>query len=339
VDIAAPEQGIIKEYFAAEGDTVDVGADFYVLDLEGQPTAGSTSSDAKTPAEPQAPKQTQTPPPQAPKQAAPTPPPVQTPPPTQQAPQSGQSTQQVTSRKAPTGISGSRVETRVPMNRMRLRIADRLKEAQNTNAMLTTFNEIDMSGYMNMRKEYGEDFLKKHNVKLGFMSGFVKAATEALKTQPVVNAVIDGKDIVYRDFVDISVAVSTPKGLVVPVLRNTQNMEMHDVEQELVNLSVKAREGNISLEDMTGGSFTITNGGVFGSMMGTPIINPPQSAILGMHATKNRPVVVGDKIVARPIMYVALTYDHRIIDGREAVLFLRQIKESIEDPRRLVLGL
>jgi len=190
-----------------------------------------------------------------------------------------------------------------------------------------------------MRKEYGDEFLKKHNVKLGFMSGFVKAATEALKTQPVVNAVIDGKDMVYRDFVDISVAVSAPKGLVVPVLRNTQDMEMHDVERELMNLSIKAREGNISLEEMTGGSFTITNGGVFGSMMGTPIINPPQSAILGMHATKNRPVVVGDKIVARPIMYVALTYDHRIIDGREAVLFLRQIKESIEDPRRLILGL
>uniref|UniRef100_A0A7S3IEW3 dihydrolipoyllysine-residue succinyltransferase n=1 Tax=Strombidium inclinatum TaxID=197538 RepID=A0A7S3IEW3_9SPIT len=205
--------------------------------------------------------------------------------------------------------------------------------------MLTTFNEIDMSGYMNMRKEFGEDFLKKHGVKLGFMSGFVKAASAALRDQPIVNAVIDGKDIVYRDFIDVSVAVSTPKGLVVPVLRNTQNMEMHDVEQELMNLSLKARDGKITLEDMTGGNFTISNGGVFGSMMGTPIINPPQSAILGMHATKNRPVVVGNKIEARPIMYVALTYDHRIVDGREAVLFLRQIKETIEDPRRLILGL
>jgi 2-oxoglutarate dehydrogenase E2 component (dihydrolipoamide succinyltransferase) len=225
------------------------------------------------------------------------------------------------------------------MNRMRLRIADRLKDAQNTNAMLTTFNEIDMSAYINMRKDFGEEFAKKHGIKLGFMSGFVKAATLALKDQPVVNAVIDGKDIVYRDFIDISVAVSTPKGLVVPVLRNCQDMEMHHVEKELGGFATKARDGNITLEDMTGGTFTITNGGVFGSMMGTPIINPPQSAILGMHATKNRPVCVGDKIVARPIMYVALTYDHRIIDGREAVVFLKTIKETIEDPRRIVLAL
>lgn len=222
---------------------------------------------------------------------------------------------------------------------MRMKIAERLKEAQNTNAMLTTFNEIDMSAYMQLRQDFGDEFAKKYGIKLGFMSGFVKAATVALKDQPVVNAVIDGKDIVYRDFIDISVAVSTPKGLVVPVLRNTQNMGMADVELELAALSKKARDGEISLEDMTGGSFTITNGGVFGSMMGTPIINPPQSAILGMHATKNRPVCVGNKIEARPIMYVALTYDHRIIDGREAVLFLRQIKETIEDPRKLVLGI
>jgi len=205
--------------------------------------------------------------------------------------------------------------------------------------MLTTFNEIDMSAYINMRKDFGEEFAKKHGIKLGFMSGFVKAATLALKDQPVVNAVIDGKDIVYRDFIDISVAVSTPKGLVVPVLRNCQDMEMHHVEKELGGFATKARDGNITLEDMTGGTFTITNGGVFGSMMGTPIINPPQSAILGMHATKNRPVCVGDKIVARPIMYVALTYDHRIIDGREAVVFLKTIKENIEDPRRIVLAL
>ena len=225
------------------------------------------------------------------------------------------------------------------MNRMRLRIADRLRDAQNTNAMLTTFNEIDMSSYINMRKDFGEAFLKRHEIKLGFMSGFVEASTLALMEQPVVNAVIDGKDMVYRDFVDISVAVSTPKGLVVPVLRNCQDMEMHHVEKEMAHLGQKAKKNEITLEDMTGGSFTITNGGVFGSMMGTPIINPPQSAILGMHATKMRPVVVGSQILARPIMYVALTYDHRIIDGREAVLFLRQIKETIEDPRRILLGL
>jgi len=225
------------------------------------------------------------------------------------------------------------------MNRMRIRIADRLKDAQNTNAMLTTFNEIDMSAYMGLRKEYGEAFLKRHEIKLGFMSGFVKATTLALTEQPVVNAVIEDKDMVYRDFVDISVAVSTPKGLVVPVLRNCQDMEMHNVELELAALAKKANAGKITLEDMTGGTFTITNGGVFGSMMGTPIINPPQSAILGMHATKMRPVVVGSQIVARPIMYVALTYDHRIIDGREAVVFLKQIKEKIEDPRRMLLDL
>ena len=229
------------------------------------------------------------------------------------------------------------METRVPMSRMRLKIAENLKMAQNTNALLTTFNEVDMSGYINLRKEYGEQFLKKHNIKLGFMSGFLKASTIALRDQPVVNAVIDGTDIVYRDFVDISVAVSTPKGLAVPVLRNTQTMEMLDLERELAALGVKAREGKVTLEDMTGGTFTITNGGVFGSMLSTPLVNPPQSAILGMHATKLRPVVVGGKIEARPIMYVALTYDHRIIDGREAVTFLKQIKELVEDPKRMLL--
>lgn len=194
-----------------------------------------------------------------------------------------------------------------------------------------------MSGYIGLRKEYGDQFLKKHNIKLGFMSGFLKASSIALRDQPVVNAVIDGSDIVYRDFVDISVAVSTPKGLAVPVLRNTQNMEMLDLERELAALGAKARDGKITLEDMTGGTFTVTNGGVFGSMLSTPLVNPPQSAILGMHATKLRPVVVGGKIEARPIMYVALTYDHRIIDGREAVTFLKQIKELVEDPKRMLL--
>ena len=194
-----------------------------------------------------------------------------------------------------------------------------------------------MSGYIGLRKEYGDQFLKKHNIKLGFMSGFLKASSIALRDQPVVNAVIDGSDIVYRDFVDISVAVSTPKGLAVPVLRNTQNMEMLDLERELAALGAKARDGKITLEDMTGGTFTVTNGGVFGSMLSTPLVNPPQSAILGMHATKLRPVVVGGKIESRPIMYVALTYDHRIIDGREAVTFLKQIKELVEDPKRMLL--
>jgi 2-oxoglutarate dehydrogenase E2 component (dihydrolipoamide succinyltransferase) len=189
-----------------------------------------------------------------------------------------------------------------------------------------------MSAYIAARKKYQDAFVKKHGVKLGFMSGFVKAATHALKEQPVVNAVIDGDSIVYRDFIDISVAVSSPTGLVVPVLRNCQDMGFQDVEKNIVDYGNKAMSGKMAIEDMQGGTFTISNGGVFGSMMGTPIINLPQSAILGMHATKVRPVVVDGKIVARPIMYVALTYDHRIIDGREAVLFLRKIKESIEDP-------
>mmetsp|Transcript_8866 Transcript_8866/g.6622 ORF Transcript_8866/g.6622 Transcript_8866/m.6622 type:complete len:206 (+) Transcript_8866:685-1302(+) len=205
--------------------------------------------------------------------------------------------------------------------------------------MLTTFNEIDMSNFMNIRKKYQDAFEKKHGIKLGFMSAFVKAATAALQEQPVVNSVIDGTDIVYRDFVDISVAVATPTGLIVPVLRNCQDMGYADVEKELANLSKKGRDGKITLEDMAGGTFTISNGGVFGSMMGTPIINPPQSAILGMHATKLRPTVVGDKIEARPIMYVALTYDHRIIDGREAVLFLVKIKQCVEDPQQILFDL
>ena len=225
------------------------------------------------------------------------------------------------------------------MNKMRQTIARRLKEAQNTNASLTTFNEIDMGAYMDARKEVQEAFQKKHGVKLGFMSAFMKASVHALKEQPVVNAVIDDGDMVYRDFIDISTAVSTPSGLAVPVIRNCQNMGFHDFESSLAELAAKARDGKITIEDMAGGTFTITNGGVFGSMMGTPILNMPQSAILGMHATKVRPVVHKGAIVARPIMYVALTYDHRIIDGREAVLFLRKIKECVEDPKQMLFDL
>lgn len=225
------------------------------------------------------------------------------------------------------------------MNKMRQTIARRLKESQNTNALLTTFNEIDMGHFMDARSAVQESFQKKHGVKLGFMSAFMKASVQALKEQPVVNAVIDDGNMVYRDFIDISTAVSTPTGLVVPVIRNCQDMNFHHMEQALNDLAKRARAGEITLEDMAGGTFTITNGGVFGSMMGTPIVNMPQSAILGMHATKLRPAVVGQSIVARPIMYVALTYDHRIIDGREAVLFLRKIKECIEDPKVMLFDL
>jgi len=232
---------------------------------------------------------------------------------------------------------GTRTETRVPMSRLRNTISKRLKEAQNTNASLTTFNEIDMSALMDMRKEVQDSFVKRHGCKLGFMSPFMKASIQALKEQPVVNAAINDGDMVYRDFIDISTAVSTPTGLVVPVIRNCNDMGFADLEKALGGLAAKARENKITLEDMAGGTFTITNGGVFGSMMGTPIINMPQSAILGMHATKLRPTVVGSQILARPIMYVALTYDHRIIDGREAVLFLRKIKECVEDPKQILL--
>ncbi|KAI5640818.1 2-oxoacid dehydrogenases acyltransferase (catalytic domain) domain-containing protein [Phthorimaea operculella] len=236
-------------------------------------------------------------------------------------------------------IAGTRTEQRVKMNRMRQRIAQRLKDAQDTNAMLTTFNEIDMSAIMAFRKKNLDAFTKKHGVKLGLMSPFVKAAATALLDQPVVNAVIDGNDIVYRDYVDISVAVATPKGLVVPVIRNVQNMTYADIELTIAGLAEKARLGKLTIEEMDGGTFTISNGGVFGSLMGTPIINPPQSAILGMHGIFERPIALNGQVVIRPMMYIALTYDHRLIDGREAVMFLRKIKQGVEEPASIVAGL
>jgi 2-oxoglutarate dehydrogenase E2 component (dihydrolipoamide succinyltransferase) len=220
-----------------------------------------------------------------------------------------------------------------------MRIAERLKDSQNTAAMLTTFNEIDMDNIINLRAKYKDAFEKKHGVKLGFMSAFVKAASSALADFPSVNGVIDGDQIVYRDYHDVSVAVATPTGLVVPVLRNVETMSFADIEKKIAEYGEKARSGSITTEEMQGGTFTVSNGGVYGSMMGTPIINPPQSAILGMHGTTKRAVVVGDEIKIRPVMYVALTYDHRIIDGREAVLFLRKIKSVIEDPQLLLLDL
>lgn len=236
-------------------------------------------------------------------------------------------------------IAGTRSEHRVKMNRMRLKIAQRLKESQNTNAMLTTFNEVDMSSVMSLRKEHQDAFVKRHGIKLGFMSAFVKASAYSLQQLPVVNAVIDGQDIVYRDYVDISVAVATPKGLVVPVLRNVQDMNYADIEKGINALGEKAKHNQLAVEDMDGGTFTISNGGVFGSMFGTPIINMPQSAILGMHGVFERPVVRNGQIVIRPMMYLALTYDHRLIDGREAVTFLRSIKRAVEDPRSMFLDL
>jgi 2-oxoglutarate dehydrogenase E2 component (dihydrolipoamide succinyltransferase) len=223
------------------------------------------------------------------------------------------------------------------MNRMRLRIAERMKESQNAAASLTTFNEIDMTNIMALRNRYKDAVLKQHGVKLGFMSAFVRASVHALSHVPVVNARIEQDMIVYNDYMDISVAVATPKGLVTPVLRNAQQYNYTQIEQQIAELGERARQGGLALEDMAGGTFTISNGGVFGSLMGTPIINVPQSAILGMHAIKERPVVVDGKIEIRPMMYVALTYDHRLIDGREAVTFLVKVKEAVEDPARLLL--
>jgi 2-oxoglutarate dehydrogenase E2 component (dihydrolipoamide succinyltransferase) len=220
-----------------------------------------------------------------------------------------------------------------------LRVSERLKSAQNTYAMLTTFNEINMSNLMAMRAEYKDAFTETHGVKLGFMSCFIKAASKALRQTPAVNAIIDGDEIVYRNYYDVSIAVSAPKGLVVPVLRDVDAMSFADVEAQIAAYGKKAREGTLSLDEMTGGTFTISNGGVFGSLNGTPIINPPQSAILGMHSIVKRPICVGNEIVARPMMNVALTYDHRLVDGREAVTFLKTIKEAVEDPRRLLLDL
>lgn len=234
---------------------------------------------------------------------------------------------------------GTRIEERVPMSRLRARVAERLLASQSENAILTTFNELNMKPVMDLRAKYKEKFEKEHGVKLGFMSFFVKAAVAALKKFPIVNASVDGNDIVYHGYFDIGIAVGSPRGLVVPILRDADQMSIADIERTIADYAVKAKDGKIAIEDLTGGTFSITNGGTFGSMMSTPIINPPQSAILGMHATKERAVVENGEIVIRPMMYLALSYDHRIIDGREAVLTLVTIKELLEDPARLLLDL
>ncbi|BDX21419.1 dihydrolipoyllysine-residue succinyltransferase component of 2-oxoglutarate dehydrogenase complex [Polynucleobacter sp. TUM22923] len=234
---------------------------------------------------------------------------------------------------------GDRPEERVPMSRLRARIAERLLESQANNAILTTFNEVNMAPVIAMRNKYKDQFEKVHGVKLGFMSFFVKAATHALKKFPLLNASVDGNDIVYHGYFDIGIAVSSPRGLVVPILRDVDQMNLADIEKKIAEYGAKARDGKLSIEDLTGGTFSISNGGVFGSMLSTPIINPPQSAILGIHATKERAVVENGQIVIRPINYLALSYDHRIIDGREAVLGLVAMKDALEDPSRLLLDL
>nr|CAH7735917.1 unnamed protein product [Callosobruchus chinensis]CAH7766574.1 unnamed protein product [Callosobruchus chinensis] len=318
--VHCPAAGIIEEFLVKDGDTVKPGQDLFKLKMTGDAPPPKPAAAAPAP---------------KPEAAAPPPPPP--PPPSAPAPKGD--SKFPANRDYTKEITGTRTEQRVKMNRMRLKIAERLKEAQNVNAMLTTFNEIDMSNIMEFRKANLEAFQKKYGMKLSFMSAFLKASAYALQDQPVVNAVIDGQEIVYRDYVDISVAVATPKGLVVPVIRNVESMNFADIEMAMAALADKARKGKIAIEDMDGGTFTISNGGVFGSLMGTPIINPPQSSILGMHAIFERPVAIKGQVVIRPMMYVALTYDHRLIDGREAVLFLRKIKQAVEDPRAMLAGL
>jgi 2-oxoglutarate dehydrogenase E2 component (dihydrolipoamide succinyltransferase) len=235
--------------------------------------------------------------------------------------------------------AGPRPEERVKMTRLRSRVAERMKQAQNTAAILTSFNEVDLHAVMELRKKYKEEFLQKHDVKLGLMSFFVKAVCDALRKYPIVNASLEGDEIVYHGFQDIGIAVSTERGLMVPILRNAEHMTLADAEQSIREFAGRARDGSITLEDLQGGTFTITNGGTFGSLLSTPLLNPPQSAILGMHTIKQRPAVVDGEIVARPMMYIAISYDHRIIDGKDAVLFLVAVKDALEDPARLLLNL
>lgn len=338
VQVPSPAAGVIEELLVPDGGKVEGGTPLFKLRKGAGAAKADPSPAAEAPAAPPPPP-TPTPAPATVPAATPHVPPV-SPPVAQAKPVASVRPTAAPPTPAPQS-AGGRGESRVKMNRMRLRIAERLKEAQNTCAMLTTFNEVDMSNIQEMRNLHKDAFLKKHNTKVGFMSPFVKAAAHALMDQPAVNAVIDDttKEIVYRDYVDISVAVATPKGLVVPVIRNVESMNFADIEKAINALGEKARKNELAVEDMDGGTFTISNGGVFGSMFGTPIINPPQSAILGMHGIFDRPVAIKGKVEIRPMMYVALTYDHRLIDGREAVTFLRKIKSVVEDPRLLLLDM
>ncbi|KAF9031717.1 dihydrolipoamide succinyltransferase [Hymenopellis radicata] len=329
IDVAvnAPQSGKIIELLASEEDTVTVGQDLFVLE-PGE--AGASSSSPPPPKEEESkPKEAEKPAPAQEKKPEPK---------KEAKKESKKDSKKEPAAPSPAPVAGARTETRVKMNRMRLRIAERLKESQNAAASLTTFNEIDMSSLMSMRKKYKDEIQKEHDVKLGFMSAFAKACALALKEIPSANASIEGDEIVYRDYVDLSVAVATPKGLVTPVVRNIETMNFLQIEKEIAFLGKKARDGKLTLEDMAGGTFTISNGGVFGSLYGTPIINLPQAAVLGMHAIKEKPVVVDGQIVIRPIMVVALTYDHRLLDGREAVTFLVKVRDYVEDPRKMLLA-
>jgi len=332
IDVRAPEGGALVEVLGEIDDVVEVGSKLYRIDTDADPPESASDpmpekEETLTPMAGASEKSTT----KVAAAAAVSTPVASSPPKPPPAPP--------LKAEAPV-FTGQRSERRTKMSRMRQTVATRLKGAQNTAAMLTTFQECDMGNLMEMRKKYQEVFVAKHGIKLGFMSAFVVAATAALQEVPLVNAYIDDatKEIVYRDYCDISVAVASPRGLVTPILRNTEMMSFADVEHNIAAYVVKAKNGTLSLDDMTGGTFTISNGGVFGSLMGTPIINLPQSAVLGMHATKMR-AVVNDKgeVVARPMMYLALTYDHRLIDGREGVTFLKSIAEKVSDPSKLLL--
>jgi len=363
VEVSAPEAGVLGEIVAGEGATVQIGALLGRLGAAGAQAVVPPASSRQ-----EAPKPEATKPPPAPKPAAASDGAKQAPPSVQRIAAEGgidvsglagsgkdgrvtkadalaiienRSAQQQDAPAHPplqARVVGER-EERVPMTRLRRTIARRLKEAQNTAAMLTTFNEADMSAIMAARTKYKDVFERRHGVKLGFMSFFVKACIAALKEIPNVNAEIDGDDIIYKNFYDIGIAVGTDRGLVVPVLRDADHKSMADIEKEIAELGVKARDGHLKLEDLQGATFTISNGGVYGSLMSTPILNAPQSGILGMHKIQDRPVVVDKQVVVRPMMYLALSYDHRIVDGKEAVTFLVRVKEGLEDPERMLLDL
>jgi len=328
LEVPAEEAGVLTEILAKEGETVNEEQVLGLLNDESEASSEAAPEQEKATQE-ETPETIQASPTEAAKEESSEEPVA--------PPETPKAEPVATPETQPSQPMSNRMEERVPMTRIRKTIANRLHSATQNTAMLTTFNEIDMSEILAMRASYKEAFEKKYAVKLGFMSFFVKAAVESLKKFPTVNAYIDGDDIVYHAFCDVSVAVSSDRGLVVPVLRDAHKMAMHDIEKGIVDFAVRAQDGTLGIEEMSGGTFTISNGGVFGSLLSTPILNSPQSAILGMHKTQERPVVVNGEIVIRPMMYLALSYDHRIIDGKEAVQFLISIKEALEDPARLLL--
>ena len=337
LEVPAEDSGVLTEIKAKEGETVSEQQVLGILEKKSQDSSKETTTKEKKSAKKEKPAQEPT---DEVKQEA-----VAKETPEEEAKEEAkEASEEKTQEDIPkplekgnTALKGNRVEERVPMSRIRKTIAKRLHSATQNTAMLTTFNEVDMSAILSMRSTYKEAFEKKYSVKLGLMSFFVKAAVESLKKFPTVNAYIDGDDIVYHAYCDVSVAISSERGLVVPVLRDAHKMAMHDIEKAIIDFSVRAQDGTLGIDEMNGGTFTISNGGVFGSLLSTPILNSPQSAILGMHKTEERPIVVDGEIVIRPMMYLALSYDHQIIDGKEAVQFLISIKDALEDPTRLLL--